>query len=115
MKPSEAGYWKDITADMMSEEEKEDSGFIRHPPKYRSNNFNKFLKKLDDRYERRIKSSNQPRLPRKLGSPREKDVPIYTKMWLIKPELRTKNADPATENEGDISADEEHHSDSDSP
>ena len=32
----EKKYWSDITADMMSDEEKEGDTYIRHPPGYRS-------------------------------------------------------------------------------
>lgn len=82
----EQDYWKDVTPDMMSDEEKQGDVFIRHQPSYRSTNFTKFLNKLDQRAA--AKSSHQPRASRELGSPAKKPIPPMCKQWMIKPELR---------------------------
>ena len=63
----EQDYWKDVTPDMMSDEEKQGDVFIHHQPSYRST---KFLNKLDQRAA--AKSSYQPRASRELGSPAKK-------------------------------------------
>lgn len=67
---------------MMSEEEEDGDSYIRHPPSYRSESFNKFIDKLDQRLQ--SKHSKHPRLERRLGSPRNKLVPVQCKKWMVK-------------------------------
>ena len=98
VKPSELRFWQDITPDMISEEEKSGVTFVRHQPSYRSDNFNKFLRKLDMRSEK--KSGNQPRIPRTMGSPIPTDPPHYMKNWMIKPDLRKSKRQTASETGG---------------
>jgi len=43
----EADYWMDITPDMMSDEEKINDVYVRHPPSYHSEKFHNYLIKLD--------------------------------------------------------------------
>ena len=91
---------------MMSEEEEEGNGYIRHPPSYRSKGLNKFTAKLDKRLD--TKQSKHPRVARILGSPREKPLPHMCKKWVIK-DLREREDEQRT-------ADSEHrssHSESD--
>ena len=82
----EQDYWKDVTPDMMSDEEKQGDVFVRHQPSYRSTTFTKFLNKLDKRAA--AKSSHQPQTNRELGSPVEKPIPPMCKQWMINSELR---------------------------
>ena len=42
----EAERWKEVTADMMSDEEKKGVVYVRHRPQYRSDRFNTFIDKL---------------------------------------------------------------------
>ena len=81
VKPSEANFWHQITPEMMSDEEKQGEVFIRRQPSYRSQELNKFLSKLDKRYEK--KPSHQPRITRVMGSPIIKDVPRFAKRWMV--------------------------------
>ena len=78
----EAKLWVDITPDMMSEEEKCNDTYIRHPPSYRSKAVEKFLTKLDTRCEQQM--STHPRVKRLLGSPRKLRVPRHAKGWVMK-------------------------------
>ena len=68
----ESELWEEVTPDMMSEEEEEGNGNIRHPPSYRSKGLNKFIAKLDKRLD--TKQSKHSRVARRLGSPREKPL-----------------------------------------
>lgn len=79
-------YWQDVSPCMMSDEEKCDEGYIRHPPSYRSELFNKFIAKLESRCDKA--PNHQPRKKRILGSPVKKSVPPNTKNWLLNPEFR---------------------------
>ena len=45
-------FWASITPDMMSDEEKRGTKYIRHQPCYQSDRFNAFMQKLDERYEK---------------------------------------------------------------
>ena len=78
----EAKLWEDITPDMMSEEEKCDDTYVRHPPSYRSKAVYKFLCKLDNRCEKQM--STHPRVKRLLGSPRKLSTPCHAKRWVVK-------------------------------
>lgn len=73
----ESELWEEVTPDMMSEEEEEGNGYIRHPPSYRSKGLNKFIAKLDKRLD--TKQSKHPCVARRLGSPREKPLPHMCK------------------------------------
>ena len=77
----EAKYWSDISADMMSEEEKVDDQYVRHPPLYRSERLNKFVHKLDHRLSKCL--SDRPRITRVLGSPHKALPPINAKKWTV--------------------------------
>ena len=91
----EAKLWEDITPDMMSEEEKCDDAYIRHPPSYRSKEMDKFLTKLDKRCEEKM--SSHPRIKRRLGSPRKLSVPCHAKKWVIK---KNEDHDRNSESQG---------------
>ena len=78
----EAKLWEDITPDMMSEEEKCDDTYVRHPPSYRSKAVYKFLCKLDNRCKKQM--STPPRVKRPLGSPRKLSAPCHAKWWVVK-------------------------------
>ena len=83
----EKKYWSDITADMMSDEEKEGETYIRHPPGYRSERLNRFIQKLDERLD--SMPSRHARHSRVLGSPVEKQVPAKAKAWMLKDDARS--------------------------
>ena len=83
MRPGkESSYWKDVTADMMSDEERVGDIYLRHPPSYRSEKFHKFLMKLDERAA--TKSNSHARFKRQEGSIVEKTAPMNCKPWMIK-------------------------------
>lgn len=65
----EAGFWADITADMMSEEERVGDKYIQHILSYRSDKLNNFLIKLDKCAAKKGKS--HARFVREQGSPRK--------------------------------------------
>lgn len=88
---------------MMSDEEKDGEIFTRHPPSYRSDALNKFLDKLDSRSKR--KTNQQPRIPRRIGSPIERNVPDHAKNWMIKPELRKRGSSSNGGGDGDNAGD----------
>ena len=81
-------YWSAVTAEMMSEEEKVDDTYVRHPPSYRSERLNKFIQKLDERLE--CTPSHHARHARILGSPIEKPIPAVAKRWMLKDDLRNQ-------------------------
>lgn len=89
VKAKEMPLWQQITADMMSDEEKRGDLFVRRQPSYRSEKLNSFLSKLDHRFEKQ--HSQQPRTKRLIGSPVAKPVPSQAKKWMIKKDLQ-KNA-----------------------
>ena len=67
MRPGkEQSYWKDVTADMMSDKERMSDIYLRHPPSYRSEKFHKFLMKLDERAA--AKGNSHARFKRQEGS-----------------------------------------------
>ena len=78
----EAKYWSDISADMMSEEEKVDDQYVRHPPLYRSERLNKFVDKLDHSLSKYC-LSDRPRITHVLGSPHKALPPINAKKWTV--------------------------------
>ena len=82
VKEKEQEYWKHITPDMMSDEEKKGGVFIRHQPSYRSKALSSFLMKLDRRAAE--KSTHQPRSTREVGSPVNRLPPPKCKTWMVK-------------------------------
>jgi len=80
-KGKETKFWADVTADMMSEEERVGDVYVRHPPHYRSEKLNKFIRKLDERASK--KSKSHARFSRKEGSPRKLPIPKHAKQWMI--------------------------------
>ena len=80
-KDREARYWEAIAPDMMSDEEKQGTKYIRHPPEYRSERFNSFMNKLDERHEKQAKPN--ARFVREIGSPAKKPVPPNAKPWML--------------------------------
>ena len=87
----EVEHWKELTADMMSDEELVGEKYIRHPPSYRSQTLINFIGKLDERSEKQKKII--PRTKRELGSPVHKPVPSNAKKWMIKPDLLKERGD----------------------
>ena len=98
--PKEAQYWSDITADMMSDEEKQSDVYIRHPPLYRSSTLTKFIEKLDSRSEAKNGNNSHPRQKRQLGTSIDAPVPLKAKNWMLKSEFRkTHTSEEAHEQE----------------
>ena len=70
--------WDEITPDMMTEEEsEEEKGFVRHRQSWRSNVFNRFMDKLDNRRNQKTLAK-----PRELGEQVERLPPICVKKWM---------------------------------
>lgn len=96
MRPGkEQSYWKDVTADMMSDEERVGDIYVRHPPSYRSEKFHKFLMKLDERVA--TKSNSHARFKRQEGSVVEKIAPVNCKLWMLKKENITERTTTESE------------------
>lgn len=81
-KGKEAKFWKDITIDMMSDEEKQDNVYVRHPPSYHSDTLNTYIEKLDERSA--SVTGSHAKFERKIGSPIEKTAPQGTRKWMLK-------------------------------
>ena len=78
----EFSHWKDVTAEMMSDEEKVDDIYIRHRPSYRSEKFCNLLIKLDERLA--AKGNNHARFKWQERSVAEKVAPLNCKPWMVK-------------------------------
>ena len=104
----EAERWKQLTPDMMSDEELQGDIYIRHPPSYRSDILSKFVAKLDSRAAK-SKDSAHPRVMRRLGSPAEIAIPSNCKKWMVKAGLKKvpgeEETDVEDENENSTSSD----------
>lgn len=79
----------------MSDEEKRDNVYVRHPPSYRSDTLNKYIEKLDERSA--SSTGNHAKFERRIGTPIKKSVPTGTKKWILKTEA--SSSEPATEQE----------------
>ena len=95
----EKKYWADVTADMMSDEEKMGDSYVRHPPDYRSERLNRFIQKLDERLG--STPSSHARHTRVLGSPVEKRIPANAKAWMLR-----DNSDTQTHSDHNIDGDD---------
>ena len=80
---------------MMSDEEKRGTKYIRHQPCYRSDRFNSFMQKLDERNE---KESLHARFIREIGSPVEKQIPPNAKPWMLWSADNADNTESGTVN-----------------
>lgn len=99
-KGKEASYWCDVTAEMMSDEEKVGDSYVRHPPSYRSKKITEFIHVLDCRAE--VKGGAHPRV---LGSPTNVAVPSSTKSWIVRKDLNTETAQESQNNQITINTD----------
>lgn len=86
-KGRETKRWNSISPEMMSDEEKRGSVYIRHQPEYRSETFNLFMNKLDERSCKQ--GSVHARFQREIGSPVKLPVPVGIKTWMLKKEYQT--------------------------
>ena len=84
----ESFYWKDITAEMMSDEESVDDNYLRHRPSYCSEKFHNLIIKLDERAA--SKGKNHTRFKWQEGSVVEKTAPKNYKPWMIKKDAVTE-------------------------
>ena len=96
----EVEHWKELTADMMSDEELVGEKYIRHPPSYRLQTLINFIGKLDEHSEKQKKII--PRTKHELGSPVHKAVPSNAKKWMIKPDLLKERGDHDEEVGSDV-------------
>ena len=104
----EAKYWSDVSAEMMSEEQKVADKYIRHPPLYRSQRLNEFVDKLDHRLSKCL--SDRPRISRILGSPHKPTPPMNAKKWTITAHSLSRKI---FDNHADPTGDEEQNEDFD--
>ena len=74
----------------MSDEEKRGDVYVRHRPEYRSDRFNSFIDKLDERCDK--KSSHHARFKRCVGTPSKTPQPVHVKSWMVKERATDKNA-----------------------
>ena len=77
---------------MMSEEEENGDGFIRHRQSWRSLAFNRFIEKIDTRLSRR--GSKTTARKREYGTECDRPAPINIPGWMIE-------SSPSSENSGD--------------
>ena len=84
----ESSYWKDVTAEMMSDEERVGDIYLRHRPSYRSEKFHNFIIKLDERAA--TKGNNHARFKWQEGSVVEKAALMNCKPWMIKKDAVTE-------------------------
>ena len=80
----------------MSDEEKRGTKYIRHQPCYRSDRFNAFMQKLDERNEK--KDSSRARFRREIGSPVKKQIPPNAKPWMLRSTDCTDNTESGNVN-----------------
>ena len=66
----------------MSDEEKREEVYVRHPPFYRSDALTKFISKLNKRCDKKM--STHPRVKRNVGSPAKTPTPANAKKWTVK-------------------------------
>lgn len=90
-KGRETKRWNSIAPEMMSDEEKRGSVYIRHQPEYRSETFNLFMNKLDERSCKQ--GSVHARFQREIGSPVKLPVPAGAKRWMLKEEYQTLDSE----------------------
>ena len=90
----EAKLWSEVSTEMMSDEEREGEGYVRHQPHYI------IIKKLDSRLDSTKGIEKHPRMDRRVGSPHEKPIPEGCKKWIVKKSLIPVAEVPDTESEG---------------
>ena len=56
--------------------------YVRHQPHYRSDRYNSFMEKLDERNVK--KDSSHAQFTREVGSPVQKTIPENAKLWMLK-------------------------------
>ncbi len=93
----ESKRWNELTPEMMSEEEKNEDKFVRHPPSFRSAKVKQFIGKL----ERRLERKPSLRVRRVEGSPRSVPIPVGAKKWTFK--SPSKEITPVNAQDSDIS------------
>ena len=97
---------KKVTPDMMSEEEADDTEFIRHRPSWRSQVFNRFIEKLDSRFKSKHSSKSLAK-PRSYGTPHGKPAPGCIPSWMKSedienvPQDENNNLTPSRPDDGD--------------
>ena len=71
-----------MTPELMSEEEEDDNGFVRHRPSWRSTSMNRLIDKLDHRHMLHNKKTTAK--PRIYGDEILKPTPSDIPSWMIK-------------------------------
>ena len=77
----EKAKWEQIHPTMMSEEEEVDGKFKVCQQEWRSDTFNDFMERLDERASN--SSRKRPRCERYLGTPVKMDPPAKAKEWMV--------------------------------
>ena len=81
VKSREMSKWDKASADMMSEEEEDDNGtFIRHRYAWRSDNFNRFIDKLEECIAKNSKKSLAKN--RTYGDTLNTPPPLHAHEWM---------------------------------
>ena len=80
-KPSETKIWQHVTADMMSEEEPNSDGFIRHQLSWRCEMLNNFFAKLDKRHLKKNKKTLAKK--RTYGKEIARQPPPNVPAWMV--------------------------------
>ena len=80
VKAREKTHWKEVTADMMSEEEPDGDEFVRHRPSWRSPFLNRFVAKLENRFIK--KNAKSLAKPRRYGSIINRLAPTGIPSWM---------------------------------
>ncbi len=88
----ESKRWNELTPEMMSEEEKNEDKFVRHPPSFRS---------AKRKLERRLERKPSRRVHRVEKSPRSVPIPVGAKKWTFK--SPSKEITPVNAQDSDIS------------
>ena len=99
-KSVELNLWRHITPDMMSEEEEDGDGFVRHSFSWRSQVLNNFLIKLD----KRLNTGNPKILAKKrvYGDVIEKPAPANVPLWMKANVPSSNSKDDSTDIEGEL-------------
>ena len=97
---TEMKAWKYMRADMMSEEENDGDGFIRHRYSWRSDKLNKFIEKLDKRHGKSTRAG--PAKKRIYGQMITKQTPENLPPWMVA-KADADNDDTAAHNEDALS------------
>lgn len=98
-------YWKILSAECMSEESDGESNKIRHTPKWRSERLNNFIRKLDERNQKRLGRNTNRVCPRVYGELRDVAPPENLPCWMLAPGFQQTPVTPPTNIEAPLNQD----------